>query len=271
LIQIFRIPVSKERLHALSKNERVLFLLLGYVANQMMMMQKLLIFSTNDEPTELVQQQSTGVQTQMLLRLMIGLLFEARDVIVTRFNENALNVEYRRLLDENGQKALADLNQQFGKSNLLSTIRNAYAFHHPSSDEVEGAFAAALANSDLDEGDWSFYFAQTGFNSLFFISDFVIMHGIYKKIGESDWDAGQERIMSEVTRATNNIVEFAKAFTVAVWRKHFGEEMRHDKVIEVQDAPSIEGTVLPFFVEMPGEIPIRHDAIFGVPRSMKKP
>lgn len=264
MIQIFRIPVSKEHLRALSKDERVLFLLLGYVANQMMMMQKLLIFSANHEPTEPVEHQSTGVQTQMLLRLMMGLLFEARDVIVTRFNENAFNVEYRSLLDENGRSALADLNQQFGKSNLLSAIRNVYAFHHPNSDEVEGAFAEALANSDLGEEDWSFYFAQSGFNSLFFISDFVIMHGIYKKIGESDWDAGQEKIMSEVVRATNNIVEFAKAFTVAVWRKHFGEEMTHDKIIEIRNAPSIENTVLPFFVEMPGEQPIRHDAIFGL-------
>jgi hypothetical protein len=72
-------------------------------------------------------------------------------------------------------------------------------------------------------------------------------------------------------RATNNIVEFAKAFTVAVWRKHFGEEMTHDKIIEVRNAPNIESEVLPFFVEIPGEQPIRHDAIFGPRPTSEKP
>jgi hypothetical protein len=34
MIQVLKVPLSKDRLRALSKEERVLFLLLGYVANQ---------------------------------------------------------------------------------------------------------------------------------------------------------------------------------------------------------------------------------------------
>jgi hypothetical protein len=262
MLQVIRIPVSKERLRALSKDERVLLLLLDYVANQIMMMEKLLVFSTNKEPTDPVKHQVTGVQTQMILRLMIGVLNEAWQVITTRFNQKPLNVEYRPLLDEGGQKALAELKQQFGSSNLLNRIRTHYAFHHPESEDVEIAFESAINNSGLD-GDWNYYFAQHGFNSMFFISDIVIIHGIFKELGETDWTVGQQKIMDQVMKAADNINEFAKAFTAVVWRKHFGQGMLSDKVIEIQDAPQVEEVVLPFFVAMPGEKPFDKNAFSG--------
>ncbi len=72
MIQIYRIPVPKECLRAMPKDERVLFLLLGYAANQLSMLQKLLIFVTNRTPDAEVEQHATGTQTQMLVRLMVG-------------------------------------------------------------------------------------------------------------------------------------------------------------------------------------------------------
>src|ERR1700730_18492696 len=72
MIQVYRIPVPKERLRAMPKDERVLFLLLGYVANQLSMLQKLLTFATNRTPAEEVERHATGVQTQMLIRLTAG-------------------------------------------------------------------------------------------------------------------------------------------------------------------------------------------------------
>ena len=50
MIQVYRIPVPKERLRKMPKDERVLFLLLGYAANQLSMLQKLLNFATNRTP-----------------------------------------------------------------------------------------------------------------------------------------------------------------------------------------------------------------------------
>ncbi|HEY0219085.1 MAG TPA: hypothetical protein VGC26_04860, partial [Afipia sp.] len=116
MIQVFRIPISKKNLEALSADERVLLLLLGSVANQLLMMEKLLTFSVrHGEPANVVEQYANGIQTQMILRLMMGQLHEAREVIVTRFNKNPFNVEYRKLLDEGGLTALAELDRQFGK------------------------------------------------------------------------------------------------------------------------------------------------------------
>lgn len=261
MIQILRIPVPKDRLQALSKDERVLLLLLGYVSNQILMMEKLLTFASRKDPTDDAEQKMTGVQTQMLLRLMIGILNEAWEVIQTRFSKTRLNLEYRPLLDAEGVRSLDEINRQFGSSNLLNRIRTNYAFHQPHSDDVESAFHTAMSNPHLD-ADWNFYFAQHAYNSMYFISDIVIVHGIFKELGESDWTAGQTKIMSEVTSAANSIKGFAAAFTKAVWQKNFGQEMQCDKVIEIHDAPKAEEFSLPFFVEMSGEEPFRANPAF---------
>ena len=47
MIQVMRIPMAKTKLAALPKDERVLLFLLGYVSNQTMMLEKLMLFSGN--------------------------------------------------------------------------------------------------------------------------------------------------------------------------------------------------------------------------------
>jgi hypothetical protein len=139
MIQVIRISVPKAKLQALSREERVLWFLLGYVTNQITMLEKLLKFSVNYESAERIEQQAAGIQTQMLLRLMIGVLNEAWNVIVTRFNKSPLNLVYRPLLDAGGRKALSDLNIQFGdaNTNLITPLRNNHSFHHPKGDDIE--------------------------------------------------------------------------------------------------------------------------------------
>jgi hypothetical protein len=88
----------------------------------------------------------------------------------------------------------------------------------------------------------------------------VITHGIFRQIGETEWETGQGKIVAQLLDAANNIREFAKAFTAAVWLNHFGEEMIADKVIEIHDA--VEQVKLPFYVTIPGERPICKDAAF---------
>ncbi len=68
--------------------------------------------------------------------------------------------------------------------------------------------------------------------------------------------------MGEVVSAANNINEFAKAFTKAVWLRHFGNEMIADKVFEIHGAPMVDQVNIPFFVEIPNERPLNMSATF---------
>ena len=69
----------------LPKEERVCLLQLGHMANQVLMFEKLLIFATKLDPKNEVEQYTTGVQTQMLVRLAVSAVFESLLVVERLF------------------------------------------------------------------------------------------------------------------------------------------------------------------------------------------
>ena len=75
MITVLKIPVPKDRLRAMPEEERALLILLGYVANQINLLSKLVIFSSN-KPPDGVEHALCAAQTQMLARLAIGVLNE---------------------------------------------------------------------------------------------------------------------------------------------------------------------------------------------------
>lgn len=255
MIDVYRIPVPKERLWAMPKDERVLFLLLGYVANQLSMLQKLLTYSTNRTPTDEIEQHASGAQTQMLVRLTVGVLNEAWELVRTRFIETPMARDYLSRFDPPGQAAFSSLKQQFGGSNLLNKVRKNYAFHYPRSDDVDHAFKVICDNPDFD-GLLNLYFSHHGFNSLYLLSDLVFVQGIAEQVGEPDLAATYKKLLGELSKASINLIEFTKAFTAAAWLKHFGQEMLAKDKVVVSGAPQVDDVWLPFFVEVENTVPL---------------
>jgi hypothetical protein len=249
MIEVYRIPVPKDRLRALPKDERVLLLLLGYVSNQVLMLQKLLIYATRLDPKDEVEEHATGVQTQMLVRIAVSAAFQAWRLIETRFLSNPLAKDYMGRLDRDGLQALEELRRHFGKSALLSAIRNNFGFHYPETADAEVAFQAAADDTGFDD-IWKVYLSQHGFNSLFLLSDAVFAHGIAAQLGTTDLLALQQKLMVELREASMNVVQFAQAFFAAAWIKHFGDVIDAQDVVKIEGAPLLEEIALPFFVEI---------------------
>jgi hypothetical protein len=247
VINVYRIPLPKESLRAMSKDERVLVLLLGYAANQIAMMCKLVMFATNKTPEDRVEQNAASVQTQMLARLTIGVANEAWELVRTRFLESLVGKEYATRLNANGQQALARLKGVFASSNMLSKIRTNYAFHHPRSDSVERAFEVTCSASEFDD-DWNIYLSDNNLNSMFFISDLVILHGILDVTDESNLIAAQERVMNEVAKVAEALTIFAFSFLEAVIVKHFNAQLAVELCAKL-NAPNVMDPYLPFFVQ----------------------
>jgi hypothetical protein len=250
MIEVYRIPIPKDRLLALPKDERVLLLLLGYAANQVLMFEKLLMFATRLDPEAEIEQHATGVQSQMLVRLAVGAVFEALLLIQRRFLSNPLGEDYRGRLDVGGLQALENIKKLLGKSMLLAAVRNNFGFHYPEPEATEAAFQAAVADPGFDDM-WKVYFSHHGFNSLFLLSDMIFIHGIAAKVGAKDLLALQQQLMNELREAALNIVTFAQAFFAAAWIKHFGAWIDAKDIIKIDDAPPMDEITLPFFVEMP--------------------
>ena len=75
---------------------------------------------------------------------------------------------------------------------------------------MEKAFESICNDPELG-GLLNLYFSAHGFNSLFLLSDLVFIQGIAEKSEELDLEAAQKKLMSEVSRASSNLIEFARA------------------------------------------------------------
>jgi hypothetical protein len=247
--RVYRVALPIDRLQALTTEERSLLFLLGYAANQIAMLGKLVVFSSNKTPDDAVEQKLSGAQTQMLARLAIGILTETWELVHKRFISSPVGRDYTPLLDAAGQKALAALKTHFGGSSLLNRLRNNYAFHFPRDSDVEAAFETAAKEKEWD-ADWNWYFAPTTFNTFFFASDIVMLHGLLGESGETDLVKAQQKIMDELRTVSDALTDFVLAFAAAVWLKHFGTEMVTEICADTSNAPDVFEIWLPFFVKV---------------------
>ncbi|MFZ1148887.1 MAG: hypothetical protein WAR76_04035, partial [Xanthobacteraceae bacterium] len=63
-----------EKLQKLTGEERSLFLLLGYASNQINALCKLVVVATNEGEKDPVEEKVSAAQTQIFVRLLIGLM-----------------------------------------------------------------------------------------------------------------------------------------------------------------------------------------------------
>jgi len=94
--------VTKEMLLKMMPEERSLFLLLGYTSNQVCVLWKLLTIITNRTPDDPIDQRMSGAQTQILVRLLVGVSREAWGLVEKRFIGSTFGKEYIPKLDPKG-------------------------------------------------------------------------------------------------------------------------------------------------------------------------
>ena len=255
MVEVYKIALPKDKLMAMPEKERSLMMLLGYAANQINFFAKLVVLSSNkDGPTEMEQKLSGG-QTQMSLRILIGVLNEAWELVRKRFLGTPFGKDYQPLLDEQGKEALARMNKRTGKGSLLADLRNAWIFHHPDEDEVaEEACAAALADP-LCASEWTWYFSPSNYNSFFYPSEMVALHGIAAIVKEQDLIEAQLKLMASVMDIAENMNQVIHAIISVLYTQNIGPELLSEAPVNITTAPSIFDVWIPFFVEIPSQRP----------------
>lgn len=252
MLDILRLPMPKDTLAKMTPEERSLFLLLGYASNQVNVLWKLVIIATNNTPNDSIEQRVSGAQTQILVRLTIGAMWEAWLLVERRFLRSTIGRDYVPLLDTPSREALDRLKKRFASS-PISTIRNNYAFHHPTKEQMEAAFQMAAANKDSEEADWSVFFNRALLNTFFFVSDYVFVHCITAALQETDVNAAHEKLLGDLAPIANDLSEFTFGFAKAIFQKYINpHELVMTVVAKIGDAPDIADARLPHYVETPG-------------------
>ncbi|NOJ39062.1 hypothetical protein [Bradyrhizobium australiense] len=240
-LDILRLTVTKDLLRRMQKEERSLFLALGHASNQVNALWKLVIILTNGDTEEPVKQRLEGAQTQVFVRLTIGAMWEAWRLVEDRFLKRPLGREYLPLLDAPAKEALDRLKKRFGKGSGLATIRNNYAFHHPDVDDIDAAFEKAASEADSEEADWAVYFNKGLLNTFFFVSDYVLVHGMSEALSEPNVNKAHRQLLAEMAPVASDLSEFAFGYAAAIFQRHVGAELTMKVVAKVDDAPDIDG------------------------------
>jgi hypothetical protein len=162
---------------------------------------------------------------------------------------------YRPLLDKEGADALARLNKRTGAGGLFSDVRNVWIFHHPDEDGIaEAACAAALADPMCDV-EWNWYFSPSNYNSFFYPSEMVALHGIARILAAQDLIEAQHKLMASVIDVATDMNHVVYAIISVLYTKNIGPELLSDAPVDIRTAPSIFDVWVPFFVEVPDQRP----------------
>jgi hypothetical protein len=76
MIEVFTIPISKAQFRTLPPKDRAMVLVSGHILNQIGVLVKLVLFSTNNDLPDNVEGKASGCQSQILLRFLIAVLSE---------------------------------------------------------------------------------------------------------------------------------------------------------------------------------------------------
>ena len=164
-----------------------------------------------------------------------------------------LGKEYVPRLSMQATEALDRLKKRFSASDKFVLIRDNFAFHHPSLDDMEAAFQLAV-KSDGDDTDWCMYLNNALLNTFFFVSDFVLVHGMANAMGETDVNEAHRKLLGDIAPIANDLSTFAFGFAEAIFIKYLGD-LTAALVGEIKDAPNIEDLRLPWFVETTSFLP----------------
>jgi hypothetical protein len=238
---------------------------LGYASNQINALWKLVIVATNDRTKDPIEEKVSAAQSQIFVRLLIGIMREALKLIEKRFLGSMLGKEYVPLLSTQATQALDRLKKRFGAPDKFVVIRDNFAFHHPSLDDMEAAFQLAV-KSDGDDTDWCMYLNDGLLNTFFFASDHVLVHGMANAMSETDVNEAHRKLLGDIAPIANDLSTFAFGFAEAIFIKYFGE-LTATLVAEIKNSPNIEDSRLPWFVETTtfgGEAALSSSATDGV-------
>jgi hypothetical protein len=242
MISVYRIPISKDRFRQLPKEERCLVLVSGHILNQISVFMKLVRFSTNKDPNNEIETMVSGMQSQLILRCLIGVLAEACVFLKER---QALIESYLPAMHGEGREAYDKLTPSFDRKDLLRLIRNNYLYHYPNAKNADKAFEAIP-----DDEMWEWYFSQANTNSFYFSCELVLGYGLMRATGEPTTMGAFGVVMAKAMELANTMPDFLMRLIEVILVRHLGKDIfKPLPGTTITDAPALNEFWVPFFAE----------------------
>ena len=228
------------------ENERVLFLLLGHLANELSVLKKVFYFCGHLEAEEKWQSRANKAQALVMARVLIGKLCEGWELLQRHFFRNGLSKIYEPLFGAEEQKALSNLKRYFGRDNLIRNVRNSFSFHYPGSVIAE-AFETTPEN---ETNEWQMCQTDSVGNSLFFSSELVVNHALLEMILPGQPQEATDQLFGETTEVGKWFIDVISGCMDIIAERHFLDKDGKMKMVSVDIGPlqSMDDVYVPYFV-----------------------
>lgn len=245
MVTLLRYRLVREKLSAVPKHERDLFLALGGVANELILLQKLIIWTPHGRAEEpFLQAQNT--QALVLFRLLGGKLHEAWQLIHKAFFGAKVAREYDGHMGEEAQKALNMIKRYHSSPNVLDQVRNEYAFH----------FSAPRFGDGLNhkfKDPLSIYIGPQPANSLFYCSELLANVSLIgeKSTGQVAGKFGE--LIQEASMVVSHWLDFISGYQTLFVRRHRAALEDKPETIRLEQVQSLDMISIPWFIDPPPE------------------
>ncbi len=244
-MKIYEIPISQAQLDSFPANERLFFIQIGHLANELSTLNRLLLFVSNSSCTTNLETRAKNSQTLLLIRLCCGKLFEGWQMLQRDYFGSKISIEYDDLLDRSGQKSLAEIKRYFSKNNLIKDIRDNFAFHY-SSDELKAKIPIIEGTDPL-----YIYLGYSHGNSFYYFADVIVGSAMMSKVPGADAQQAMNTLFADPISAIKWFLDFIGSCMIVLVEKYLGTtlEALEANTIEIQNPKKLKDVQLPFFLE----------------------
>lgn len=242
-MQLLKVSIPQTAFNAIPENERRFIVSLGYLANALNILNKLLAIVIRPAPP--TEPERLGAHTLMgyLARQLAGYLNEGWALLRCVYWRRGVCQTYDAQLLPEATEALSRIKRYFSRSNAIHLIRNNYAFHLP------GAQTCAAAPTLRAEDSYEVFFAEASGNCLYWGAEVLAMWNLFEQVGDGDAEAGSRRVFDDVLAVSGDFVSFADGCIHAFAIRH---KMAAPPVEQLEfvlrDVAAIDELRLPYFV-----------------------
>ena len=244
---LHRIAVPREALVGMPENERNFVIAMGHLLNELNVLNKI-FYRCSQYPTDdriIGKEQAT--QALCMAKIVAGKLAVGWEMLRAFYFNTQLSREYGPLLSPQASAALRELGRYFGRStNVISVIRNRYAFHYDSQQ-----FSEALAAPSEEDG-WEMFLTEETGNSLYFFSEIVIGHGLLEHINANSHRAAMNTLIDDITSIGGLFITFLTGCLIVITERYLlNERGLPVERVRIDDPPGLDDVRIPFFVSTP--------------------
>jgi hypothetical protein len=254
MTKVYKIDLTKGKLAAMAAEERQLLLLLGHAANEINVLQKLILMASQATPELKFVDHVQAGQVFVLMRTLIGKLHEAWELFVKRFQSAPqISAKYRSKLNTEAITALESLKRHFGKQSPLTLIRNGFSFHYY---DEKGLVEKSFQDIPSDDS-WHFYLSNITGNCFYYASELVVAAAVINLANPAINNA--ELYLAQSERAFRGLCELIISVSEQIMTL-FGqciaeivsENLSDTEIsdpVEIVGAPSLGSIQIPFFID----------------------